>query len=240
MNSFSFFPKLLLPAGLICACAHLSGAPLLHYHFDSNETVHDPNVVDENISAGDFSGGGGFDMPDTTSAVAQSGRSLFSSNDGFFSTDEGGAIDLGRFFLFTVEIDPGFHADFSSLSFYTSRREQDNEGIGAPQAFSIYSSADDFDSQIAEDTIPLRDDNEFTFHEIDLSSVAALQGVEGEVTFRIPLWNPEGIGSPDERRWRFDELTLEGSVIPEPGSVALMAGLLCLGWVFVSRKNRAG
>src|SRR5690606_37023817 len=118
--------------------------PLVHFGFDSNETDHQAAHVADNLTAGSFGGGEGVTMPLTTTAVKESGRSLYISSSGFHSETEALAIEFEHFFFFTVTIEEGYQADFTGLDFYVLRRALDNEGIGAPQAFALFSSADDY------------------------------------------------------------------------------------------------
>lgn len=236
----------LLSFGLACLPIGVSAA-LVDYHFDDNSTIFDPVVSVTEVSASDFSGGAGISMPTGTSAVAESGRSLFSTNRGFNQLDLSGAVTASDFFFFDLTIDPGSQVDFSSISFYSLRRENvdgdpnDDEGIGAPQAFALYSSEDSYASPIGSGTIPLADNsNVFTFHDFDLTGNGSLQGVTGTISFRMVLYAPDGLATPSERAFRIDEVSVDGSVnpIPEPGQAALFGGMLAAACLFL-RRDRA-
>jgi len=191
---------------------HAIDTTLVEYKFDDNSTVYDPTVNDSNLSAGDFTLGSGVTGTSSTSAIPQSGRSLFSSNAGFYESTEAGAIGANDFVSFTITVDPGFKLFPASLEFFTLRRT--DLGLGAPSAFSVYSSADGFTTQLGSGMIPAVSDTTFTAQTVDLSS---LQFLTGTTEFRIVFWAGDGIATPSERQLRLDELRLTGGVDLETG-----------------------
>ena len=220
--------------------ASLSAA-LVDYHFDSNGTIYDPVVSVTEISAGAFSRGPGVStMPTGTSLLAQSVRSLYMNNTGFYETTLSGAVTAEDFFFFDITVDAGSQVDFSNFSFYSLRRPIAEEGIGAPQAFALYSSADSYASSIGTGTIPLANNsNAFTFQDFDLSGNASLQGLTGTTTFQMVFYVPDGIAGVNERKFRIDEVSVDGIVtaVPEPNHAALLGGLLAAACLIVRRRN---
>lgn len=199
--------------------SNLAGS-LVEYPFDSNAARFDPVVSATGISAGSFSSGAGVDrIPTGTSNLAWSGRSLILDNTGFYQATASGAASIDDYFFFDVTVARGSEIDFSEFRFYTLRRENvgddptNDEGIGAPQAFSLYSSEDGYETPIGSGFIPLADNHDgFAFHEINLSGVEWLQGVTGTTTFRLVFYAPDGLASPQQRLFRLDEVSVNGSV----------------------------
>jgi len=235
----------MLSFAAVVACGSLSAQTLFEYKFDDNSTVYDPSGIASNLTVGDFTPGPGTAAAniDSTSAVAESGRALFVSNAGFNQLDEAGAIGGDDYVSFEVTVDAGFQVDFTSLDFFTLRRENvdaTDEGLGAPSAFSVYSSADGFTNQIGSGTLPLVDfsvDNTNPF-EAQSVSLSSLQDVTGTTEFRIIFWAGDGIASPGERTWRLDELSVSGTTeVPEPSTYAAIFGLLALGYAWARRRR---
>lgn len=79
-------------------------------------------------------------------------------------------------------------------------------------------------------TVTLNRASAFTEYDVDLSSVAAIEG-QADVQIRA-TWGTDGTGA----NTRLDDVTLSGTFVPEPGSMALLAaGTFMLGW----RRARA-
>jgi|GEM_PF-2100823 len=223
---YSFSKPLILACTVPFVWAASLSASLVDYHFDSNATIYDPVVSVTKVSAGSFRGGPGAEsMPTGTSGVAQSGRSLFMNNTGFYQTTLPGAVTASDCFFFDVTVDSGSQVDFSNISFYSLRRENvdgdpnADEGLGAPQAFALYSNADNYATSIGSGTIDLADNSSvFSFHNFDLSGNASLQGRTGTTIFQMVFYVPDGIATPSERAFRIDEVSVDGSVTPIPES----------------------
>lgn len=75
------------------------------------------------------------------------------------------------------------------------------------------------------ETVTLNRASAFTEYDVDLSSVAAIEG-QADVQIRA-TWGTDGT-APNTR---LDDVTLSGTLVPEPGSMALLAaGVFMLGW----------
>jgi parallel beta-helix repeat protein len=192
--------------------------PLVVYDFDNIPGLYEPRLEDSRLTAGALSGGPGItNMPDTNSAMAVEGRSLYLSNLPFYSLDEESAKIYGRWFEFTLELEEDFEANITAIGFYVLRRafneSGEPEGNGAPQAYSVLSSANGFTTSLGSGSVPLAADDSFSQIKIDLANMPGLSNVAGSIQFRIVFWSPEGTGSgPNDRQWRLDELTLEGAI----------------------------
>lgn len=240
--------KILTTATIFYAVSALSAQIMVNYGFDSDATIFNPTISDSNIQGSVFSIGSSVTSVniDSTSALAQSGRSLFGDNASFNATAEAAAKTNGDYLSVTLAVASGFQADLSNLSFYTLRQTDaaasGNSGEGAPSAWSIFSDAngDDFATQIASGTISLADNSTFTLQSADLSS---LDTITGTTEFRIFLWAPQGIGegidAPSQRAWRMDELSISGTTaaVPEPTTFGLLAGVMALGFILWRRRS---
>lgn len=198
--------------------AAIGSSPLLVYGFDETPGLFDPDVRDARVGAGQLSGGPGIaSMPSSNSSLAVKGNSLYLSNLPFYSLDEQGAVDLGRWFEFTMDILEGYETTVTSIGFHVLRRATDQsgapEGNGAPQAYSVFSSVNGFAVSLGSGVVPLAQDDSFTHIEVGFEGMPWFSGVSGSIEFRIVFWSPEGTGGgPGDRVWRLDELMVEGYV----------------------------
>jgi hypothetical protein len=153
------------------------------------------------------------------SSLGVSAPSLFLNESGFYQNSESGAISAKDYLGFSVTLKEGYQASFSKITFYTLRRDYNAEGIFAPDNFSIYTSADNFGTPVGSGSIELKqgDDRSFSQHSVDLSSLASLRSVTGNVEFRIFFWVSQGIGQSSQRLFRLDDISVYATVSPVGG-----------------------
>ncbi len=151
------------------------------------------------------------------------------------------AVNDNCHFSFTVTPEAGYSVSFDALSFYLFVPERVSSGtVFWNPIVTFYSSATgfaegDFLGQLDIDGTP---ENSRTFgpRSFDLSGVAALQGVSSEVEFRLVYHSKYDKGETVANRPNFWEnvglggdagadtaLYVDGTVVPEPASLALLA-----------------
>lgn len=178
-----------------------------------------------NTTAGDISVGAGA-TAFGYSSISQANKSILFDNDGFNQTTRTGAISLDDYITFTVDVNSGYSLNMTNLTFYTLRRP--TEGAGAPDSYGVFTSQDDFTRSVGTAvegiTVASSDtSSDFVQHTIDLSGFSELQSVTDSTEIRIYLWTTTGIATPDARKLRMDEFTLEGTVsggVEEPDYLA--------------------
>ncbi|MEX0653001.1 MAG: PEP-CTERM sorting domain-containing protein [Phycisphaeraceae bacterium] len=133
------------------------------------------------------------------------------------------ALSNDSYWSFTISPNTGFHVDLDSLTFDVLVANP-----SFPINYYVSSSVDGFDSPIGGVVTGATGNYTVARDPIDLSG-AAYQSLTETVEFRMYLWSPESGGTAGSR-WGFDNVTLNGSVIPEPASLALLGagGLLML------------
>lgn len=136
--------------------------------------------------------------------------------------DQAAAFANDAYWTFTVTPDSGFSMDLESLTFDLLTRNSIR-----PIGYYLASSVDGFDTPIgsAVNDLHQADWDTKTF---DLSG-SQYQGLTDPVEFRLYQWD-QGLGGSSGSAWNFDNVTLNGDVVPEPASLALLSagGLLML------------
>jgi hypothetical protein len=133
------------------------------------------------------------------------------------------------FFTFDVDANAGFHLDLSSLTFDVSRG-----GGSTPRTYDIRTSADNFMTSLTgvvpiltTRTPPL---SVFTPVTVPLSG-PQFQNLSSPLTFQFRFFTP-GVSQNID----FDNITVNGTVVPEPGILALLA-VVAGGWMFRRRRG---
>lgn len=114
--------------------------------------------------------------------------------------------------------------NFSNLTFNAARG-----GGATPRGYDIRSSVDNFASSLATEDLPTQRPN-WTRVDVDLSATA-FDNLTSEVEFRFYVYAPETTNSLE-----FDDITLNGTVIPEPSSLVLL-GLAALSMIVLHRRK---
>lgn len=131
-------------------------------------------------------------------------------------------------------IEPGSGAKYSLDSVQIKIFRVDSFFVQGPNTFHLRSSLDGFASDIGAPLIvPFTTLNST----VDLSTIPALQDATGSVTFRLYGYGTDGTdGWGGIGRQSGNDLIFEGSIVPEPGTLVLLAsGALALG----IRRRRA-
>jgi hypothetical protein len=224
----------LLPLACLLAGTHVQAAVLGKYVFGADNpgstspaaafeatsviagsTFGDINLTGSAITAGNF-------FTSSTIAGGQPSRILSTQTAGTTVAD---SITNNSYFQFTVTPGAGQTIDFSSISLDVAK------GGGSARGFSIASSADSYATlfsslaghptayDAAAGIAPQEDI--YTNYAFDLSS---LSDITTATTFRVYSWS----GAATNTIY-YDNITLNGSAVPEPASAALGAiGLLTL------------
>lgn len=146
------------------------------------------------------------------------------------ASDMLGAIAANQFMHFTMTIlNPSDYVDLTNLTFQTTR----TGGRGVID-LAVRSSVDGFASDLTlDDTIIDNTSATFETHTVDLSG-AAFDNLTSPVEFRIYFDRRHANGNGGSGT-SFDNIALNGELIPEPSSAAL----LCLGALgLIARRRR--
>ncbi len=207
------------------SAANASPITLVHFDFEDSDRVAD--TVDPGLLAAPvMTDGSGF-----AAIAAGTGIGTFASSTGIFfdqtdysniSSDAQTNMTNGLYFEFTLQADPGKTFSISSVGFESGRT-----GSGLSNVF-IYSSADDYASSVASTGNMSSSGQWFQAGPADTSGNPALQDLTS-ITFRLVSGaNPNTSGT--NRNIFYDDVIIQGTVIPEPGSLALVgvAGVLMM------------
>jgi len=196
------------------AAGSVDAATIAEYGFTSNSLAS--SDTETNSDATSLASGGGvpeaFDGSEGQPAPSLA-LSMGDINDGTLLDSD--------YYTFTITPDAGFEIDFTQFSIDI------NKLSGGADVFArLYSSIDTFSSEIGNASVSPQ--GEWNTYNIDL---AALPTVSTPTEFRVYL---ETSGTFDPNGIRLDNLVTTGEVIPEPGSLALMA----LGGLLIARRRR--
>ena len=136
------------------------------------------------------------------------------------TTTAAGSVTANDFVHFTINVANGLQGTLSSLTFdYTTNGNTSGTNTST---FFLRSSVDGYTNDIGSSASVSYFSNNllnnpYLRHTVDLSSFSP---VEDDITFRLYIYQTGGTGNVT----RFDNLTLNGDVIPEPATCVL-AGL---------------
>jgi hypothetical protein len=133
----------------------------------------------------------------------------------------------GDYWTFTVTPNPGQELNLTSLTFQITVA---NSGI--PISYYLSTNVSGFDAPVGTPVNNATGGFGTVRDPIDLSGVE-FQGVTTPIEIRMYLWNTAG-GGTSGSRWGFDNITLNGTVAPEPTTLAL----LTLGGLALARRGK--
>lgn len=238
--------------GICVLLAFAAVAPAAVLTYDSNQINDGGAPASMPVASND----GGITVSDMTRGSglgSTSGHSLdafganFKGDDTHTLTE---AVNDNCYFTWTVTPDAGYTVDYSSVDFWHFLPERVSGGVVfSSTILSMFSSATGFAEADMIDQIDIDvQPSDGTTHgplTFDLSGVSALQGVSSAVEFRIYIhdkyakeeqgvpsrpnfWENRGIGTDDDMAGAAEALTMSGTIIPEPATLALL-GLGAVG-----------
>lgn len=246
-------------AGTAFCVGGTAGADLLAFYNDGSEAdaAAEPNIAapvgnvtvssidsfgvlagtGKTLPSGDPTGGDasritrpGFATPTPAGPTAgsASGTEWFEARSG---ENQGTPTSTDNYFFFTLEADPGFALDLTSLKydFWVSS----GSGVATAATVEAFVSVDggafvSFGSTSSSDTGAAGDVAAVGTANLDLSSITGAESVE------VRLGVGYSSGNSDSASGFLQGVQLEGDVVPEPGSLALLG----LGGLCVLRRRR--
>jgi hypothetical protein len=124
---------------------------------------------------------------------------------------------------------PGGLLDLTTLQF-----EVGKGGNSDPRGYFIRSSVDGFASTLFATNLPTGPQMAPALQTIDLSTLSAYQNLSS-VDFRFYVWTP----NPTFQSVDYRNLQLQGTVVPEPSSLALFAVAAAGLGLFHHRRKRS-
>jgi hypothetical protein len=156
---------------------------------------------------------------------------------GSAQTDVLGVLADSTYFSFTLTPDAGKSISIDSISFdgAAGTAEPSDRQFYLLSDKTTYTSGNVLSSASTVTGSPLLPYNTTTFDQnfsVTLSGNSAFQNITDSVTFRLYIATPT-----NSQNIGFDDITVNGSVIPEPGSYALLGGLCALTAVMIGRRR---
>lgn len=187
---------MVLCTGLAAACfgAVTSANAALIISYEFTGNSPSPTTVAANVSGNDISFGSGTSSGAVTSNQAQAAG---------MNT---GALDLNDYFEISFQPDAGYSLNLTEFSFKYRKGH-----ANSPTNYAVRYSVDSFASNLATGT----QTDTFQTATVALSDT----GLTGLIRFRIYGWG----AAASNRPMIVDDINLQGSVIPEPGLLALMS-----------------
>ncbi len=215
----SFF----LVATLLATVAR--GDLIAQYSFTA--TNLDVTLAHPNITAGSISNGGALSQCLVNASLAYSTTPVLQVNPSATSasTNVSASFASNNFFQFTITVDPGLTLSLSNLSFNVARGgSSSTRYTGVQTDLTGATNLMEFSIAAVRPT--------WLVTNLDLSAMPQLQNISGSVTFLFAVATPSSGNSLE-----FDDITLTGSVIPEPTSLWLTATALLALCVWHTRRT---
>lgn len=211
--SYSSFVTILV--GCLLGAPAIAAPLIVQYTFQSGTcTLTDPTACAATTTASNATA----TMVNNTGSSADLMYGVAVPNSTFveqliLSTTAADAVSNNQYFQFTVAANLGYALNLSDLTFDAA-----SGGTSNPRGWVLRSNIDGFGADIATAAIPTIQPA-FTPFSIDLTG-AAYQGLASPVTFRIYGYAPSapGVGI------FYDNLTLNGEVVPLPSAILMLLG----------------
>lgn len=169
----------------------------------------------------------------TLSDFSRTGLTVDNQTDMFAASGWDIVENTSKYFSFSVTVDPAKAANFGSFDVYMTRKKQGKDK--GPESYNVYAVIDSVSTLVS--TYQYTNNGAAMLSQnVDLSSASVLQGISGNVEFRITgfeddAWsgfgaNPSGV-----------DLAFNGEVIPEPSTYALIFGAIALGLAVWKRRK---
>ena len=216
---------MLILATLLAFGSRATAETILQYSFGQAG----PTTEIAGVTGGDIANGGSLlTWGYNTSDPYDSAPVLHTNPGGTVSADVDTAFANNNFFYFTLTPDSGTSLNLTSLSFNVARG-----GEAGTRAYGVRSNVTG-DTNLSSSTLTNVRPNWIPIT-VDLSTYSGFQNLTSAVEFRFAVAT-ESTGQSLE----WDDITIEGTVVPEPSTFVLTAlgllGFACHGW---RRKTRA-
>lgn len=203
-KKFSSYRKIIF-ATKLCFVANVGWAQVITWDFDQGTNGNDlPVVTTANVGAGNLIQGNnnGTTILITNSSVSEGYASASANfNAGAAVVSQPFNASTNTYFEFTLTPDAGYSITINSIKFGSR-----STGTG-PQAYSVRTSLDSYNSEIAGGVFPA--DSKWYLYQLSPLSVSSLS----PITIRIYGFN--GVGAiRGSANWRIDDLSLNVSATP--------------------------
>jgi len=223
----SIIRRSLLVAGSLLAAGQLQADTLAYWNMDTtpNSTKVVPTTVDAGLTAGNLIGNNlnapaGINLANDNPANAYIAWSINSATPSS-PNDLADALTAASYFSFTLTPNAGQSLDLTTLSFDAVA------GTAGPSDRAFYVLADKTgyttagllltgDTTTGSPLIPYNTTTSDQLFSVDLSGNNLFQNISDSVTFRVYLRTPTS-----SQNLGFDNLTVNGTVVPEPSVYAL-------------------
>lgn len=218
--------RLLFLMGSIVFASAARGAIISQYSFTGATLNRSATTVASDVTAGNITDAPTVNNNPTvvltrTTGVGYATEPVLSAARANFNES---SVRDNVYFTFSVAANAGNELDLSSLTFNVARG-----GASTPRDYDIRTSLDAFATSLTG--IVAIDTARPTFApaSIDLSG-AQFQHLTSPLTFQFRFFTPGVSQNVD-----FDDITLNGTVVPEPNGLAMV--VLTAGWMFRRRQR---
>ncbi|HOF17579.1 MAG TPA: PEP-CTERM sorting domain-containing protein [Phycisphaerae bacterium] len=186
----------------------------------TDDAPYAASTVDANATAGGFTPAAGLgsngNWNSTPNGINTSGGNPAPefAQKPISSTSQSASYSNNAYWSITLTPNSGYKANLTSLTFDLAVM---NSGL-AP-SYYLSSSVGGFDTPIG--AVANSVTGGYNTKTFDLSD-SSFQNLTGTVEFRLYLWSVNGSGSSGSR-WTFDNVTINGTIIPEPMTLSMLA-----------------